>query len=323
MPALTNGSSYTVVGIKPALPATCTEPLGDGAGNVYVAAQSGGAGSDNQAVFNRTTAIVPDQLTVSSLQAGFSGFTAGTDGISNYTGFKPDGSPGNSTALHGTGAIASPSTKGSAVVSFTCSQDASAVIAFTLQLFDEAAALASTVTFSETGCPSNGGVLGIDTSGNVLVAFPTGGAGLFGIAANDTALRWFDPVNRVPLTGWFTRQGTGNYFALIGGGFATHFADGTWKFIPSGKAEFDAAPSFLDLETGKFPVIVRGGKAYAMITGSTGIPDIVLADGTACGPLPGTSIAASDSFAIGKDGTLIDLKGAGNCNLTVFPQALQ
>jgi hypothetical protein len=59
------------------------------------------------------------------------------------------------------------------------------------------------------------------------------------------------------------------------------------------------------------------------ITGSTGIPDIVLADGTACGPLPATNIAASDSFAIGKDGTLIDLKGAGNCNLTVFPQALQ
>lgn len=331
VPALTNPTSYTVVPTMAGTP-LCKNPVGDGLGNIYVEALAAGIDPDGEAIFNGTTPVVTNVEVSEALRSGFTtlGFsgTAGTaTATTHYNVSNPDGSPGTDTPIPGAFALVGQAVNGGTVVATeecSGSTPAGTPVAFHLARFDDAGAVVGTpATFTETACPLlSGGVL-VDANDDTLLAYDTGTAGAFGIDPQRVAARWFDGAG-VALSAWFDAgpSGTGGFSALIGGGVAVRF-NGAWtSVITSGKAELKPAPAFL--EAGKRPVIVEGGKAYAMIPDSApGMPDIVAADGTSCGPLTTSTFTAADLYAVGKDGTLVDLQGAGNCSVTAFPQALK
>jgi len=182
--------------------------------------------------------------------------------------------------------------------------------------FDASAKKGGEASFTDASCLQLFSVM-LDAKDNALLVVRDG--------ANDLQGRWIDAAG--PLTGWFK---LGELAAgalpgkavvltrpLIGGGAALRI-NGKWTAsIPSGKAEVDAAPK--SFEDGKDALIVREGKAYAMVPefGGTGGLDVVEPGGTNCGAE--TTATADDEFHIGRDGTLLD---RNQCTATYWPQAL-
>jgi hypothetical protein len=208
----------------------------------------------------------------------------------------------------------------------------SAAPKFDLYRFDETNAQVSSFSWTDgiAGvCPIYGSSSLIDTQDRVLILYATrpfeSPVPLWGLPAHHLAARWFE-ANGTPLTDWFDAGPDpvgGNILArpLIGGGAAVRVGD-TWvATIPSGKAQVDPAPAFLQAK--KDARIVLGGKAYAMIPdpGTAGTVDVVAAGGQSCGAL--TATTAADALSLGKDGTLIDSTGADACTLTYYPQVLK
>jgi len=332
--ALTTSKGFTVVPTVAGTP-LCKAGTSDGLGNVYVEGLSASAvDNDGEAIFNSTTPIVSNVEVFTPLASGFASIVfetgSGTtpDATHDLT-FAPDGSPKLDSVIVARNVFAGRGVSGGSVIaSAACdaSTPAGTDIAFQITLFDDTGAFVpSPGHFTEKDCPAAGGSVIIDAQGNTLLVYDTGTAGLFGIAPQHVAARWFDATG-APLTDWFDAGAEGatpgpGVYPLIGGGAALVIGT-TWSaMITSGKAELHTAPTFL--ETGKHPVIVEGGKAYAMIPNTTGTVDIVAANGTSCGPLASAKFTATDVYSVGKDGTLIDMQGTGGCDVTYFPHALK
>jgi len=326
LPTLGTPVSYAVTVGAGSMP-VCKNPVGDGAGNVYVESLDQSSANLDISIFNGTTAVAQNLEVAAPLQSGFTSlhFVA-ADTANHYTAYSPSGTAGADLVLSKQQSLAGLAVNGGSVVATQACDASTPAGTFTFQIthFDDTGAVVGTPgTFTQTECPAAAGSVVVDANDNTLLAYETDAAGLFGIAAQRVAARWFDTTG-APLSDWFDAgpANTNGFAPLIGGGVAVRL-NGAWtSTIGSGKATLTAAPSFL--EAGKRPIIVEGKKAYAMIPDtSPGMPDIVAADGTSCGPLTTSTFTNSDLFAVGKDGTLIDLQGAGSCSVTAFPQALK
>ena len=135
--------------------------------------------------------------------------------------------------------------------------------------------------------------------------------------------RWFDPAGN-QLTGWFRLGpggGRGHTFvahALVGGGAAAQ-VDGTWTwFLPSGRAEVQPAPAFLSANPQTDFTLVRGAKAYAVLSRGAGDPTemkLYSATGNFCGAVK----FPVGGLTPGADGSVIGSSGDRDCTKTVWP----
>jgi hypothetical protein len=201
-----------------------------------------------------------------------------------------------------------------------CNNDKSE--SFTLRRFDPALKelAPASVTFA---CASVAGVAE-DGNGNRLLL--VSGASAEGFREDDLLGYWFDSSGKA-LTGWF-RVGPGGaagqthlVHALIGGGVAVQ-VDGAWTyFIPSGKAEAQAAPAFLADNPNTDFTLVRGAKAYAVLprSGDTTQMKLYSSGGNLCG----TVKFPSGGLTTGADGSAIASSGERGCTKTVWPGLLR
>jgi hypothetical protein len=157
----------------------------------------------------------------------------------------------------------------------------------------------------------------------IVVVWPGSGVGINGAAA----ARWFDSSLNTT-SDWFTLPTDGNRPSvqpLIGGGVAVQSSDGTWvAVVGSNQAGFAAPPQWLASNPKHEFVIVRQGRAYALIGkfGSSGPrSDIQLFDPS--GNLCGTGSFAGASLSVGHDGTVIAASGSDGCTMGWWSGALR
>lgn len=165
----------------------------------------------------------------------------------------------------------------------------------------------------------------VDANGRVIVVvWPGSAIGLGGPAV----ARWFDSSLHAT-TDWFQLPGNGQrplVRPLIGGGVAVQSADGSWvATVGSGQAGFGGPPAWLASHPLHDFMIVRGGRAYALIAkfGASDPRNVLqLYDpaGNSCGS--GT-FPGADALSVGHDGTVIDASGADGCNIAWWSGVLR
>ncbi len=168
------------------------------------------------------------------------------------------------------------------------------------------------------------GVAGVveDANGNRLILVH--GAAADGFATDDLLGSWFD-FGGNSVTGWFrVASGAGRLdlaHALIGGGAVLRI-EGAWTyFIPSGKAEVQPGPAFLEQNPQTDFTLVRGAKAYAVLprSGDTSQMKLYSTSGDLCG----TVKFPNGSLTTGADGSVIASSGDRGCTKTVWPALLR
>jgi hypothetical protein len=149
----------------------------------------------------------------------------------------------------------------------------------------------------------------VDANGRVIVVvWPGSAIGLGGAAV----ARWFD-ASLNATTDWFQLPGDGQrplVRPLIGGGAAVQ-SGGSWvAAVGSGQAAFGDAPAWLASHPQHDFMIVRQGRAYALIPkfGTSDPRNVLLLydpAGNSCGA--GT-FPGGNALSVGHDGTVIDAK---------------
>ena len=163
----------------------------------------------------------------------------------------------------------------------------------------------------------------VDTNGRTLVVLNGGSA--VGVSSK-YAGRWFD-TSLNPSTPWFSLPGDGEGVLirpLIGGALALQIASNWVAKLSGGSAGWDAPPEFLSSHPLHDAIIVRGGRAYALVPKyGASTPrnqlDLYAPDGQRCG----SGIFQAEGLAVGIEGTVLGAGGEGGCNLTFWPGALR
>ena len=164
----------------------------------------------------------------------------------------------------------------------------------------------------------------VDANGRIIVVvWPGSALGLRGSAVG----RWFDSSLNAT-TDWFELPGNGDrpfVRPLIGGGVAVQSGDGTWvAMVGSNQAGFAAPPQWLASNPKHDVLIVRQGRAYALVAkfGSSGPRDeIQLYD--ASGNLCGSGRFPGAGLSVGHDGTVIASSADNGCTIGWWSGALR
>jgi hypothetical protein len=296
----------------------CSGATTDGAGNVYLMGYVKGVRNIAGG------AVVGGDVLYQPLAEGFTGFHHMMSPSTTYSAYAPDGRLISSVPVFAYTTVTGMQANGGTIL-VGCGTNKAAEA----RKFDDRGAF-TTVQLTDQEClsPEGAGVL-VDQQDRTLIVraldSPTGG-----VPSGHYAARWFDAAG-LPLTGWFdagAAPSKGSYVGLaplIGGG-AVLWVGGAlmeWRALASGTTNVGPAPAFLRQNAG---AIVRGGKAYAVLSWSHNPPGLVVAIFAPSGESCGTLTANGASY-IGKDGTLIGQAGAAfannDCVTTWYPQALK
>jgi hypothetical protein len=299
----------------------CAGAASDGAGNIYLKGYV-------RDVRNIAGGAVYGNTLYQPLAEGFTAFHHQMSPSTTYSAYAPDGRQISSVNVFAYTTLAGVQANGGTIL-VGCGTNKAAEA----RKFDDRGAL-TTVQLTDQDCLSaeHADVL-VDQQDRILIVRApdfraSGPSGRY-------AARWFD-AEGMPLTGWFdagaVTLGGLTLRPLIGGGAVlrvafTEVAEWRAAFV-SGTANVGPAPAFLPPNTDL--AIVRGGKAYAVLSSSSynhpvGSVAIFAPGGKSCGTL--ATNGAKQSFYIGKDGTLIDQAGAdfayNDCVTTWYPQVLK
>ena len=190
----------------------------------------------------------------------------------------------------------------------------------TASIFDENGGLA----VSKAVAPKRADAVGlVDAKGAALVVVWSGSAvGNSGKAAG----RWFD-ASLSPTTDWFALPGNGDRPVLrpLANGGAALQAGGSWvATVGSGKGGWDPPPAWLASRSSTDFVVVRQGRAYALIAKSgSSSPRNRLELYTPEGEHCGAGTFPAEGLSLGPDGTVIGSGGEGGCQVTWWPAVLR
>ena len=248
--------------------------------------------------------------------SGFEG-TRSESGSTIFARYDASGAESRRTVLggpgcHGESFLAVP---GGALVLGGCEKGP-----LTATLFDENGA----PTVSRSVAPTLVDAVGlVDANGAVLVvAWPGDAVG----APGKAAARWFDG-SLSPLTGWFAVPGNGDRPALrpLAAGGAALQAGAEWTAVlRAGSSGWDGPPSFLSSHPAHDFVIVRGGRAYALVPKSgASVPRNRLELYTPEGEHCGAGTFPAEGLSVSRDGTVIGSGGEGGCQMKWWPAVLR
>jgi hypothetical protein len=285
-------------------PTFCATSMSDGAGNVYLASAGFFA----------------------PLQSGFTSFTQQMVAEGGFIASAPDFTTISATAvLDDVSAAGLQANGGIVLAQADCRGGLSSVH---LRKLDAMGQAESDVPLAGLQCPASFVAVAVDAHDRTIVLsdFPavTDGAGR-------TAARWFDASGQ-PLTEWFDAGPvldnwfypgyTGELFPLIGGGVVLRNPRNEWSgSIASGKAELGPQPAGFDRNLDVR--IVKGGKAYAFVSGSE--IEIVSAGGKSCGTVT-VPATPENVVVVGRDGSILETgprEPRASCTVTDYSQALQ
>ena len=352
-----NAGGGSACGVKPVLgsPRTVQVPLqsADGSdGGVPISEECKSTPpSDGQGLILARTALAV------GAGAPSSGFLSAFDTDGNrvdYAGFGSVGTTGAEDAFplgHGwlVEALTGPATGGAALLPFLPPTGSRPHVfigdppfAFARAPSGGVAAAAAYPTTTGTPCPAGPGgprfrmfLERFDTEGTLLGPFELGcveGPGTeLGLGENAAG----DVIALLPDSGWhlapdgtvtaFPPTTPGTLYPLIDGQFAKK-EGGAWTATIAPDGTVSPPPCWLasrpDVE--RFQIVLSGG-AYLAVHGTScdDYADLILPDGTSCGPIPisGTDGSCSaDAVSVGLDGTLTTLD-VRSCTLSAWPQA--
>jgi hypothetical protein len=266
------------------------------------------------------------------LQVGYTAFSHQMSATGMFYAYAPDGAVVSST-MYGPAAVPGVQANGGVVVlNATCSVSSMASVRY----IDDSGHVTADVTLPAQPCidwttagpPQLAAI--VDAQNRLfLLSYGAGGGGSSTVPAGNSAARWFDSAGKA-LTPWFdvgvvdSKNPWYVVFPLIGGGVALNNGGAWVSTIASGAATAGPAPKGFESGT---PLVVRGGKAYAVesyASGSVSI-DVVAPDGKNCGTLT----TQSGVVAVGRDGSIVVVPPNGRdrttnlCPVTWYPRVLK